>query len=79
MREILDVGLEQLKDHGTLVVNAITLENVQEAYQYFREKDLTPEVVLLNVSRAVPLAKYYRYEALNPIHIFAVRKDMMRP
>jgi len=79
MREILDVGFEQLKDHGTLVVNAITLENVQEAYQYFREKDLTPEVVLLNVSRAVPLAKYYRYEALNPIHIFAVRKDMMRP
>ena len=75
MHEILDVCLEQLKENGTLVVNAITLENVQEAYEYFKEKNLRPEIILLNVSRGVPLAHYHRYEALNPIHIFAVRKN----
>jgi len=75
MREILDVCLEQLKENGTLVVNAITLENVQEAYEYFKEKNFKPEIVLLNISRGVPLAHYHRYEALNPIHIFAVRKN----
>ncbi len=74
MREILDVCLTELKEDGALVVNAITLENVQEAYQYFKEKELVPEIVLLNISRGVPLAKYYRYEALNPIHIFSVTK-----
>jgi len=74
MREILDVCLEQLIDGGALVVNAITMENVHEAYQYFKEKELKPEITQLNVSRGVPLAHYHRYEALNPIHIFAVRK-----
>jgi precorrin-6Y C5,15-methyltransferase (decarboxylating) len=74
MRDILDVCLEQLTDNGSLVVNAITMENVQEAYQYFQEKDMHPEITLLQISRGVPLAHYHRYEALNPIHIFAVRK-----
>ena len=36
-----------------------------------------PEVTLLQVSRAEPLARYLRYEALNPIQIFAV--DQARP
>ena len=54
--------------------SAITLENVAEAYQAFRRRDLVPEVTLLQVSRAEPLARYMRYEALNPIQIFAVTK-----
>jgi precorrin-6Y C5,15-methyltransferase (decarboxylating) len=80
MREILEFCLKQLNTDGRLVVNAVTFENVQETYQYFKEMDLDPEVVLLSVSRGVPLASYHRYEALNPIHIFAVRKsDHGRP
>jgi precorrin-6Y C5,15-methyltransferase (decarboxylating) len=79
MRDILDVCLEQLTDKGSLVVNAITMENVQEAYQYFQEKDLRPEIILLQVSRGVPLARYHRYEALNPVHIFAVTKGDKNP
>ena len=74
MRPILDYALAELREEGRLVVNAITFENVQEAYSYFKEKDLNPEVILLNVARGEPLARYLRYEALNPIHIFAVGK-----
>jgi precorrin-6Y C5,15-methyltransferase (decarboxylating) len=72
MRPILDMCLRRLRPGGRLVVNAITLENVAEAYTALREQGLVPEVTLLNVSRGEPLAGYMRYEALNPIHIFAV-------
>lgn len=74
MREIIDVALARLKPGGRLVVNAITFENVGESYAVFKELNLNPEVILLNVARGEPLAHYLRYEALNPIHIFAVTK-----
>jgi precorrin-6Y C5,15-methyltransferase (decarboxylating) len=74
MEEIIAVALERLKPGGRLVANAITLENAAEAYQAFRRRELVPEVTLLQVSRAEPLARYMRYEALNPIQIFAVEK-----
>jgi precorrin-6Y C5,15-methyltransferase (decarboxylating) len=74
MQAIIDVALERLVPGGRLVVNAITLENVSEAYQAIRGRHLVPEVTLLQVSRAQPLAHYLRYEAENPIQIFAVTK-----
>lgn len=74
MAAIVDVALDRLKPGGRLVVNAITLENAGEAYQACRRRDLVPDVTLLQVSRAEPLAHYLRYEALNPIQIFTVEK-----
>ena len=74
MAEIIRVALAALKPGGRLVANAITLENAAEAYQAMRSHDLQPEVTLLQVSRGAPLAHYTRYEALNPIQIFAVTK-----
>ena len=74
MAEILDVALSQLNRGGRLVANAITLENAAEVYPCLRRHGLQPEVTLLQVSRAEPLAHYMRYEALNPIQIFAVEK-----
>jgi precorrin-6Y C5,15-methyltransferase (decarboxylating) len=56
------------------VVNAVTLENAGETYQAIRARGLVPEVTLLQVARAEPLAHYLRYEALNPIQIFAVTR-----
>jgi len=74
LRSILEVCLRRLRRGGRLVISAVTLDNVSEAYAALREQGLVPEVTLLNVSRGVPLAQYLRYEALNPIHIFAVGK-----
>ncbi|MDE3225185.1 MAG: precorrin-6y C5,15-methyltransferase (decarboxylating) subunit CbiE [Nitrospirota bacterium] len=74
MEEIIEVVIDRLQPGGHLVVNAITLENVAETYQALRKRGLVPEVTLLQVSRAEPLAHYLRYEALNPIQIFAVSK-----
>ena len=74
MAEIIGVAMDRLRPGGRLVVNAITLENAGEAYQTMRERGLTPEVTLVQISRAEPLAHYMRYEALNPIQLFAVEK-----
>lgn len=71
---IIDAALERLAPGGRLVINAVTLENAAEAYQALRGRGLVPDVTLLQVSRAEPLAHYLRYEALNPIQIFAVQK-----
>jgi precorrin-6Y C5,15-methyltransferase (decarboxylating) len=72
--EIIGLALERLKPGGRLVVNAITLDNVGEIYSSLRARGLEPEALMLNVSRAEKLAHYMRWEAQNPIHIFAVTK-----
>ena len=74
LSEIIRLSLERLRPGGALVVNAVTLDNVTEAYQYFRKMDIIPEVTQVNISRGKKLASYLRYEALNPIHIFTVIK-----
>lgn len=74
MADIIDVALARLRPGGRLVANAITLENAHEAYASLRRHELVPDVTLLQVARAEPLAHYLRYEALNPIQIFAVTK-----
>jgi precorrin-6B C5,15-methyltransferase / cobalt-precorrin-6B C5,C15-methyltransferase len=74
IEEIIDIVMDRLQPGGRLVVNAITLENVAETYQTFRKRGLVPDVTLLQISRAEPLAHYLRYESLNPIQIFAVEK-----
>lgn len=75
MREMLATCFSRLRPGGRLVVNAITLDNVGEAYAAFGELGIVPELTMLNVSRGVPLARYLRYEAQNPIHIFAATKQ----
>jgi precorrin-6Y C5,15-methyltransferase (decarboxylating) len=74
LREIIAISLRRLRPGGRLVVNAVTLDNVCEAFEAYRRAEITPEVTLLNVSRGEPLASYLRYEALNPIHIFAATR-----
>jgi precorrin-6Y C5,15-methyltransferase (decarboxylating) len=79
MKPILALAYERLTPGGRLVVNAVTLDNVSEAYGAFKDMGLLPEVTMVNISRGVPLAgKYLRYEALNPIHIFAVTKAVAK-
>jgi precorrin-6Y C5,15-methyltransferase (decarboxylating) len=77
MGPILDAALSALSPGGRLVVNAVTLENVAEAYGGLCERGLAPEVTLLQVARGVALSRYQRYEALNPIHMICVEKPRL--
>ncbi|EJP15924.1 precorrin-6y C5,15-methyltransferase (decarboxylating), CbiE subunit / precorrin-6Y C5,15-methyltransferase (decarboxylating), CbiT subunit multi-domain protein [Leptospira interrogans str. UT126] len=72
--EIIRISLNKLSPLGSLVINAVTIDNVSQIYQSFKKLKLVPEVTLLNVSRGRVLKDYLRYEALNPIHIFKITK-----
>ncbi|WP_061222362.1 bifunctional cobalt-precorrin-7 (C(5))-methyltransferase/cobalt-precorrin-6B (C(15))-methyltransferase [Leptospira weilii] len=72
--DIIRISLNRIASLGSLVINAVTLDNVTEAYHSFKKLSLVPEVTLLNISRGQPLANYLKYEALNPIHIFKITK-----
>lgn len=75
MKPILDICLDRLKVGGSLVLNAVTIDNVSNAYNYFKSVGIIPEVTLMNVSRSSKVASYLRYDSLNPIHIFKVKKE----
>lgn len=74
MGPIIVAVLNALRPGGRLVANAVTLENVAEAYSALRGQGLEPEVTLVQIARCVPLARYQRYESLNPIHLLSVEK-----
>lgn len=74
MEAIVQQSLARLLPGGRLVLSAVTLENVSLAYAVFKDLGYTPEVTLVQVSRGAPLAHYTRYDAQNPIHLFAVTK-----
>lgn len=76
MENVLAYSYRRLKMGGRLVVNGITMENVFECYQFMKGLGKNLEIDLVQVSRGEPLAgKYFRYEALNPIHIFCIQKS----
>ncbi len=79
MASIVESSLAALRPGGRLVVSAVTLENVTEAYAALRARGHDPEVTLVQISRGVPLARYQRYEALNPIHLIAATKRASQP
>ncbi|AXR62707.1 cobalamin biosynthesis protein CbiD [Leptospira mayottensis] len=72
--DIIRISLNRIASLGSLVIDAVTLDNVTEAYHSFKKLTLVPEVTLLNISRGQPLTNYLKYEALNPIHIFKIIK-----
>jgi precorrin-6Y C5,15-methyltransferase (decarboxylating) len=76
MQAIMELALSRLSPGGRLVVNAITLENMHEAYAAARSMGLKPEVSMVQVSRAEPLARYMRLAAQNPIQILRVQKPL---
>ena len=76
MEDIISLCFDSLKMDGKLVLSAITLQSVALALETFEKLKLKPEVQLIQVSRGKPLAHYLRYEALNPIHLFTVKKEV---
>ena len=75
LEAILQVSLKALRPGGRLVVAAITLENLLTAYAFLQGSGLPLEGIQVQASRVVPLARYHRLEAQNPITLLAVRKE----
>lgn len=75
LKEIINQAHARLKPGGRIVVNAVTFENVAVAYETFREMGYEPNIIMMNVSRAVPIAGLMRYDSQNAIHIFSITKE----
>lgn len=73
---IIQTAFQRLKPGGRIVVNAITFENVSQAYQTFKDLGVKPQITQMNIARGAPVAAYTRYEALNPVHTLAAVKDV---
>ncbi len=63
---------EQVK----IVVNAITLETVQEAIACFEEQQFSTNIVCVNIANAEKIGRYNMMKAENPIYIISgAKKD----
>jgi len=73
---ILDLALTRLAPGGRLVVNAVTLETLEEARRTIAARGLVPEVTLASFARGVPIAGKLRLDPLSPVHVVAAEKPL---
>ncbi|MCZ8516349.1 precorrin-6y C5,15-methyltransferase (decarboxylating) subunit CbiE [Paenibacillus filicis] len=74
LRELLGVCCSRLKQRGTLVMNAATIENLSEAQSALKELGMETDILLAQVSRSKPILHMTRFEGLNPIYIITARR-----
>lgn len=67
--DIIAAAAARLHPGGRLVVNAVTLENMQRARQSVSAAGLRETTILLNVSRAAAVGRLTRLNPLSPVYI----------
>jgi precorrin-6Y C5,15-methyltransferase (decarboxylating) len=72
---ILEVACNHLKDDGRIVINAITIENLNAAFNELKDKALKTEITLVSISRSKEILDLTRLEGLNPVFILTGRKE----
>ncbi len=70
----VDAALSRLNPGGRLVVNAVTLETLEEARRAIAARGLAPEVTLASFARGVPIGGKVRLDPLSPVHVVAAEK-----
>lgn len=79
MDGILGACLARLRPGGSLVVNAVTIENIAEALAWFQASGLDWGFMQVQVGRGkaikTPTESLHRLDALNPVHIFWGTKE----
>jgi len=73
--EILEAVDQRLSSGGRVVLNAITLDTLTAANEYFGNAGYSVEVVTVNISRTRPLSNYKMFEAYNPVYVITAVKD----
>ena len=73
--DILDVVDQRLASGGRIVLNAMTLDTLTSANEYFGNAGYQVEVVTVNISRTRPHSNYKMFEAYNPVYILTAVKE----
>jgi precorrin-6Y C5,15-methyltransferase (decarboxylating) len=69
LAEILDVACSRVNPGGRIVVNAVTLENLNTAIESLGKSGFSVETTLINVSRSKDIANLTRLEPLTPVFV----------
>ncbi|HEX9874620.1 MAG TPA: precorrin-6y C5,15-methyltransferase (decarboxylating) subunit CbiE [Deferrimonas sp.] len=72
--EILEAVDLRLPAEGRVVINAVTLETLTAATEFFDNAGYQVEVTTVNIARTRPLTDYKMFEAYNPVYIIAAVK-----
>jgi len=75
MEGILDIACLRLKPGGRIVINVVTLENLNAAVEGLKVRGFTAEVTLINIARSQDIANLTRLEALNPVFVITGRRE----
>ncbi len=73
--DILEAVDVRLPAEGRIVINAITLETLTAATEFFDNAGYEVEVTTVNISRTRPLTEYKMFEAYNPVYIIVGLKS----
>jgi precorrin-6Y C5,15-methyltransferase (decarboxylating) len=73
--EILEAVDLRLPAEGRVVINAVTLDTLTAATEYFDNAGYQVEVTTVNIARTRPLTDYKMFEAYNPVYIIAAVKE----
>ncbi len=73
--EILEIVDQRLALGGRIVLNAITLDTLTAANEFFGNAGYDVEVTTVNIARTRPLTSYKMFEAYNPVYILTAVKS----
>lgn len=73
--KILTIADRRLPADGRIVLNAITLDTLTSAIEFFDNSGYEVEVTTVNISRTRPLTDYKMFEAYNPVFILSAVKE----
>lgn len=79
METIIDICCARLKEEGRIVLNAVTIENLAQALQSFKERNFETTITLVQISRSKPILNLTRFDALNPIYIITAKRKKGDP
>jgi precorrin-6Y C5,15-methyltransferase (decarboxylating) len=72
--KILEAADSRLPIGGRVVLNAVTLDTLTAATEFFENAGYELEVTTVNISRTRPLTDYKMFEAFNPAFVMAAVK-----
>ncbi len=73
--EILDAVDARLPAEGRVVINAVTLDTLNAATEFFENAGYHLEVTVVNIARTRPLTDYKMFEAFNPVYVMVGVKE----
>ncbi|MBN2239900.1 MAG: precorrin-6y C5,15-methyltransferase (decarboxylating) subunit CbiE [Dehalococcoidales bacterium] len=71
MADIIGYVSERIQPGGRLVINVVSLENLNTAVNALKQVGFSPEITLVNISRSTDVLDLTRLQALNPVFIIS--------